>query len=193
MPASYYARSRRVLLVVYLPERRRRTEIRRVRLRRSIHRWCASSLCFPSIASPDHERIDVNEDPVVLIDGLTKNFRLPGWRVCWVIGPKNLVSALSQSGSFLDGGASHPLQAAAIPFLDKEYVKASKVTTTSSVISQLNSSRGRYPAALPPKAFLRQAEPRPPTPRRHGYSCTQPARCDILYLARLVLFTIPSQ
>lgn len=51
---------------------------------------------------------DVNEDPVVLIDGLTKNFRLPGWRVCWVVGPKNLISALSQSGSFLDGGASHP-------------------------------------------------------------------------------------
>jgi len=33
-----------------------------------------------------------------LIDGLTKNFRYPGWRVCWVIGPKNLISALSQSG-----------------------------------------------------------------------------------------------
>lgn len=44
--------------------------------------------------------VDVNEDPVILIDGLTKNFRLPGWRVCWVIGPKNLVSALSQSGAF---------------------------------------------------------------------------------------------
>ncbi|KAG9079501.1 hypothetical protein FRC06_007691, partial [Ceratobasidium sp. 370] len=40
---------------------------------------------------------DVNDDAVVLIDGLTKNWRLPGWRVCWVIGPKNLISALSQS------------------------------------------------------------------------------------------------
>jgi len=61
---------------------------------------------------------DVNEDPVILIDGLTKNFRLPGWRTCWVIGPKNLISALSQSGSFLDGGANHPLQIAALPLLD---------------------------------------------------------------------------
>jgi hypothetical protein len=43
---------------------------------------------------------DVNEDPVVIIDGLTKNFRLPGWRTCWVIGPKNLISALSQSGAW---------------------------------------------------------------------------------------------
>lgn len=27
---------------------------------------------------------DVDEDPVILINGLTKGFRLPGWRVCWV-------------------------------------------------------------------------------------------------------------
>jgi len=70
---------------------------------------------------------DVNGDPVILIDGLTKNFRLPGWRVCWVIGPKNLITALSQSGSFLDGGANHPLQVAAIPLLDPEHVKKEKL------------------------------------------------------------------
>jgi aspartate/methionine/tyrosine aminotransferase len=48
------------------------------------------------------------QDSTVIVDGLTKNWRLPGWRVCWVIGPKNLISALSQSGSYLDGGANHP-------------------------------------------------------------------------------------
>ncbi|KAF7337977.1 hypothetical protein MVEN_02021300 [Mycena venus] len=69
---------------------------------------------------------DVNQDSVVIIDGLTKNWRLPGWRVCWVIGPKNLVTALSQSGSFLDGGANHPMQLAAIPLLDPAYVKTEK-------------------------------------------------------------------
>jgi len=69
----------------------------------------------------------VNEDSTVIIDGLTKNWRLPGWRVCWVIGPKNLVTALSQSGSFLDGGANHPLQLAAIPLLDPLHVKQEKI------------------------------------------------------------------
>lgn len=29
---------------------------------------------------------DVNDTPVILIDGLTKNWRCPGWRVCWVVG-----------------------------------------------------------------------------------------------------------
>ncbi|EMD38205.1 hypothetical protein CERSUDRAFT_113354 [Gelatoporia subvermispora B] len=70
---------------------------------------------------------DVNSDSIVIVDGLTKNWRLPGWRVCWVIGPKNLVTALSQSGSFLDGGANHPLQLAAIPLLDPERVKGEKL------------------------------------------------------------------
>ncbi|PPQ93250.1 hypothetical protein CVT25_015248 [Psilocybe cyanescens] len=70
---------------------------------------------------------DVNEDSVVIIDGLTKNWRLPGWRVCWVIGPKNLITALSQSGSFLDGGANHPLQLAAIPLLDPLHVQQEKI------------------------------------------------------------------
>ncbi|GLB34796.1 putative aminotransferase class I and II [Lyophyllum shimeji] len=70
---------------------------------------------------------DVNQDAVVIIDGLTKNWRLPGWRVCWVLGPKNLITALSQSGSFLDGGANHPLQLAAIPLLDPARVALEKV------------------------------------------------------------------
>ncbi|KIM60651.1 hypothetical protein SCLCIDRAFT_1183389 [Scleroderma citrinum Foug A] len=70
---------------------------------------------------------DVNNDSVIIIDGLTKNWRLPGWRVCWVIGPKNLITALSQSGSFLDGGANHPLQLAAIPLLDPARVAVEKL------------------------------------------------------------------
>ena len=77
-----------------------------------------------------------------------QNWRLPGWRICWVLGPKNLITALSQSGSFLDGGANHPyvyplefcpvtaslrafgfhsLQLAAIPFLEPERVMAEKI------------------------------------------------------------------
>ncbi|KAJ9479092.1 putative alanine aminotransferase [Pseudozyma hubeiensis] len=61
---------------------------------------------------------DINETPVVMIDGLTKGFRLPGWRVCWVVGPKDIITALNQSGSFLDGGTSHPMQCMALQMLD---------------------------------------------------------------------------
>ncbi|KAG5720870.1 Aspartate aminotransferase [Termitomyces sp. T112] len=85
----------------------------------------ASDLVVSSIPAQYVE--DVNEDSTIIIDGLTKNWRLPGWRICWVIGPKNLITALSQSGSFLDGGANHPLQLAAIPLLDPSLVALEKV------------------------------------------------------------------
>jgi N-succinyldiaminopimelate aminotransferase len=66
----------------------------------------------------------VDHDPVVVFDGLTKNWRYPGWRVTWSVGPKRVIEALSSAGSFLDGGGSKPLQRAAIPLLDQSYVVA---------------------------------------------------------------------
>jgi N-succinyldiaminopimelate aminotransferase len=68
--------------------------------------------------------VDVDRDPIVLFDGLTKNWRYPGWRVTWAIGPKAVVEALASAGSFLDGGGSKPLQRAAIPLLAEPHVIA---------------------------------------------------------------------
>ena len=65
---------------------------------------------------------DVDKDPVVLFDGFTKNWRYPGWRVTWSVGPKKVVETLSSAGSFLDGGGSKPLQRAAIPLLEPAHV-----------------------------------------------------------------------
>lgn len=61
---------------------------------------------------------DVDRDPVVLLDGLTKNWRYPGWRVAWTVGPKEIIQRIASAGSFLDGGAPHPLQRAALPLLE---------------------------------------------------------------------------
>lgn len=66
---------------------------------------------------------DVEHDPVVAFDGLTKNWRYPGWRVTWAIGPRRVMDAMTSAGSFLDGGGSHPMQAAARPLLDPDYVQ----------------------------------------------------------------------
>lgn len=67
---------------------------------------------------------DVDKDPVVIINGLTKNWRYPGWRVSWTLGPKDVIERLGSAGSFLDGGAARPLQRAAIPLLSDDHVKA---------------------------------------------------------------------
>ncbi|PVH14338.1 uncharacterized protein CXQ87_002467 [Candidozyma duobushaemuli] len=67
---------------------------------------------------------DVNKDPVLILNGLTKAFRLPGWRICWILGPEEYINSLSSAGSYLDGGSNAPFQYAAIDFLKPLAVKA---------------------------------------------------------------------
>lgn len=57
---------------------------------------------------------DVDRDPVVIFDGLTKNWRYPGFRTSWIVGPKKVIAAASSAGSFLDGGGCAPVQRATI-------------------------------------------------------------------------------
>jgi aspartate/methionine/tyrosine aminotransferase len=72
---------------------------------------------------------DVNRDPVIIFDGLTKNWRYPGWRVTWTVGPAKVIEAVASAGSFLDGGGSRPLQRAAIPLLTDEVVEKETLAT----------------------------------------------------------------
>lgn len=65
---------------------------------------------------------DVDRDPVVIFDGLTKNWRYPGLRISWTIGPKKVIEAVASAGSFLDGGGSRPAQQAAIALLTDDVV-----------------------------------------------------------------------
>lgn len=63
---------------------------------------------------------DVNEDPVVIFDGLTKCFRYPGWRVGWVVAPRDVIRSMTAAGSFLDGGPCRPIQRAAAEVLQPQ-------------------------------------------------------------------------
>ncbi len=67
---------------------------------------------------------DVDRDPVVIVDGLTKNWRYPGWRVTWTLGPRSVIEAVESAGSFLDGGGSRPQQRAAVGLMDPDLVMA---------------------------------------------------------------------
>lgn len=72
---------------------------------------------MPGLSAASHVK-NVNKEQVIIFDGLTKNWRYPGWRIAWVLGPKDVIKNLSSAGSFLDGGASRPMQRAAIALLD---------------------------------------------------------------------------
>lgn len=66
---------------------------------------------------------NVDRDPIIIVNGLTKNWRTPGFRVCWIVAPKDIVNRLGSSGSFLDGGANAPLQRLAVSMMDMEFVR----------------------------------------------------------------------
>jgi aspartate/methionine/tyrosine aminotransferase len=87
---------------------------------------------------------DVDRDPVVLFDGLTKNWRYPGWRVTWTIGPKRVIEAVASAGSFLDGGGSKPLQRAAIPLLEDAHV----IAETNAIQASFRVKRERLLGGL---------------------------------------------
>ncbi len=104
----------------------------------------AGSVEGPPMVSAAAYVEDVDKDPVVLFDGLTKNWRYPGWRVAWTVGPKEVISAVGSAGSFLDGGGSRPLQRAAIPLLEDEHV----LGETRAIQKRFRSKRGLMLRAL---------------------------------------------
>jgi aspartate/methionine/tyrosine aminotransferase len=79
--------------------------------------------CDGTVISAADNIDDVDEDDVLIIDGLTKRFRLPGWRVAWIVGPKEFVKALGSCGSYLDGGTNVPFQEAAVSMLEPNKVR----------------------------------------------------------------------
>jgi aspartate/methionine/tyrosine aminotransferase len=77
----------------------------------------------PALISAAQYVEDVERDPIVVFDGLTKNWRYPGWRVTWALGPSKAIEAIGSAGSFLDGGGSRPMQRAALDLLNAEHAQ----------------------------------------------------------------------
>src|SRR5215475_3121472 len=67
---------------------------------------------------------DPKRDPVLIFDGLTKNFRYPGWRLGWILGPAETIATIERVGQAMDGGASQVVQRAALGALEPEYADA---------------------------------------------------------------------
>ena len=61
---------------------------------------------------------DVNSDPLLIVDGLTKSFRYPGWRLAWILGTRDVIKDLGRAASGIDGGPSLPVQRAALQLFE---------------------------------------------------------------------------
>lgn len=82
---------------------------------------------------------DVNRDPVIVVDGVTKNWRYPGWRISWTLGPAEVIDAVGSAGSFLDGGANHPFQSQVLDLLGAEHVQQE-----TAAIQRVFAEKKRY-------------------------------------------------
>jgi hypothetical protein len=103
---------------------------------------------------------DVDADPIVIFDGLTKCFRYPGWRVGWVVAPKDVIRTLTAAGSFLDGGPGRPIQRAAVEILEPRRADAETSAVRRAfaakqrlVLERLGAAGVEFPSAAPTGTF----------------------------------------
>lgn len=117
-----------------------------------------STGCDGSVISAADNIEDVDDDDVIIIDGLTKRFRLPGWRVAWILGPKEFIKAIGSCGSYLDGGTNVSVLSLflpSFPFFTVKSPASRKVwkrnTDKTSAPPQVPFQEAAIPMLYPPK------------------------------------------
>jgi hypothetical protein len=63
---------------------------------------------------------NVDRDPILIVDGLGKGWRYPGWRLSWIVGPSKVIELINELALILDGGTSVPSQRLAVKALEIE-------------------------------------------------------------------------
>jgi aspartate/methionine/tyrosine aminotransferase len=144
-----------------------------------------TSNCDGTTISSAENIEDVDEDDVLIIDGLTKRFRLPGWRIAWIVGPKEFIKAIGSCGSYLDGGANVPFQEAAVAMLEPTKVRNEmKALQRHFMVRCPFSPPSPHPSPHKLNINKGQTRLRNLAPPRHGLHHQERARLHLLPLAR---------
>ena len=104
-----------------------------------------ADICFDGYVAPSILQVKGAKEVAVEFFSLSKSYNMPGWRVGFCCGNKDLLAALSRIKSYFDYGLFTPIQVAAIKALDEcdEYVNAIKETYESrrdTLVKGLNNS-----------------------------------------------------
>ena len=78
-----------------------------------------ADICFDGYKAPSILQVEGAKDVAVEFFTLSKSYNMPGWRVGFCCGNKELLSALSRIKSYFDYGLFTPIQVAAIKALDE--------------------------------------------------------------------------
>ncbi len=83
-----------------------------------VHDIAYVDIVFDGYKAPSILQIDGAKDIAVEFFSMSKSYNMPGWRVGFMCGNKELVAALARIKSYLDYGTFTPIQVAAIAALE---------------------------------------------------------------------------
>ncbi len=95
-----------------------------------IHDFAYTDLVFDGYKAPSFLQVPGAKDVGVEIISLTKSYSMPGWRVGFVVGNKDLIFALRRIKSYLDYGIFQPIQIASIIALNGPQECVSQIVET---------------------------------------------------------------
>ena len=104
-----------------------------------------ADICFDDYKAPSILQVKGAKDVAVEFFTLSKSYNMPGWRVGFCCGNKDLLAALSRIKSYFDYGLFTPIQVAAIKALDEgdenvENIRLMYQSRRDVLVSGLNSA-----------------------------------------------------
>ncbi len=93
-----------------------------------IHDIAYAEIVFDGYEAPSILQIEGAKEVAVEFYSLSKTYNMPGWRVGFMCGNKDLVFALSRIKSYLDYGMFTPIQVAAIHALESDQSCVAEIT-----------------------------------------------------------------
>lgn len=83
-----------------------------------VHDLAYADIVFDGYVAPSIMQVKGAKDIAVEFFSLSKSYNMPGWRVGFMVGNRDLVNALARIKSYLDYGTFTPIQVAAIAALE---------------------------------------------------------------------------
>ncbi|MBW1935156.1 MAG: aminotransferase class I/II-fold pyridoxal phosphate-dependent enzyme [Deltaproteobacteria bacterium] len=95
-----------------------------------LHDFAYADIVFDGYVPPSFLQVPGAKDIGVEFFSLSKSYSMPGWRVGFCVGNRNLISALRRIKSYLDYGMFQPIQIASIIALNGPYECVQQIVRT---------------------------------------------------------------
>jgi alanine-synthesizing transaminase len=95
-----------------------------------VHDFAYADLCFDGYKAPSMMQVPGAREVGVEFFTLSKSYNMPGWRVGFAVGNREMIGALSRLKSYFDYGIFAPVQVAAIAALNGPQECVAEITET---------------------------------------------------------------